>query len=135
MSESTDVIEAYTDSEYKYGFTSNIDTETVPKGLNEDVIRLISAKKNEPKWLLDWRLEAFDHWLKMKKPQWQNITYSPIDYQDIIYYAAPKKKKELNSLDEVDPDLLEMYKKLGISIKEQKRLSGVAIDLRKSFQS
>lgn len=92
-------LEDYTKSDYKYGFTSNIDTELIPKGLNEDIIRLISSKKNEPQWLLDWRLKAFKHWEKMTEPKWPNVKYPPINYQDIIYYAAPKKKNILNSLD------------------------------------
>jgi Fe-S cluster assembly protein SufB len=128
MSDSMQTLEAYTKSDYKYGFTSDIETETIPKGLNEDVVRLISAKKNEPEWLLQWRLQAFQKWKEMKEPRWPNVTYADIDYQDIIYYAAPKKKKQLNSLDEVDPDLIETFNKLGISIEEQKRLTGVAVD-------
>lgn len=128
MSESMQTLEAYTKSDYKYGFTSDIDTETIPKGLNEDVVRLISAKKEEPEWLLEWRLNAYRKWTAMKEPKWPNVHYPPIDYQDIIYYAAPKKKKTLKSLDEVDPELIETFNKLGISIEEQKRLTGVAVD-------
>ena len=90
---STATLEDYTTSDYKYGFTSNIDTELIPKGLNEDIVRLISSKKNEPEWLLDWRLKAFRHWEKMAEPKWPNVKYPPINYQDIIYYAAPKQKK------------------------------------------
>ena len=126
---STETLEDYTKSDYKYGFTSNIDTELIPKGLNEDTIRLISSKKNEPQWLLDWRLKALKHWEKMTEPKWPNVKYPPVNYQDIIYYAAPKQKKTLNSLDEVDPELLKTFEKLGISIGEQKRLAGVAIDI------
>ena len=126
---STETLEDYTKSDYKYGFTSNIDTELIPKGLNEDIIRLISSKKDEPQWLLDWRLKAFKHWEKMTEPKWPNVKYPPVNYQDIIYYAAPKQKKILNSLDEVDPELLKTFEKLGISIGEQKRLAGVAIDI------
>ena len=126
---STETLEDYTKSDYKYGFTSNIDTELIPKGLNEDTIRLISSKKDEPQWLLDWRLKAFKHWEKMTEPKWPNVKYPPVNYQDIIYYAAPKQKKILNSLDEVDPELLKTFEKLGISIGEQKRLAGVAIDI------
>jgi len=126
---STETLEDYTKSDYKYGFTSNIDTDLIPKGLNEDTIRLISFKKEEPQWLLDWRLEAFRHWETLTEPKWPNVKYPPVNYQDIIYYAAPKQKKTLNSLDEVDPELLRTYEKLGISIGEQKRLTGVAMDI------
>jgi Fe-S cluster assembly protein SufB len=126
---STETLEDYTNSDYKYGFTSNIDTELIPKGLNEDTIRLISSKKEEPQWMLDWRLGAFRHWETLKEPKWPNVKYPPVDYQDIIYYADPKPKKILDSLDEVDPELLKTYEKLGISIVEQKRLTGVAMDI------
>src|SRR5680860_107841 len=126
---STETLEDYTKSDYKYGFTSNIDTELIPKGLNEDTIRLISFKKEEPQWLLEWRLEAFRHWETLTEPKWPNVKYPPVNYQDIIYYADPKPKKTLNSLDEVDPELLKTYEKLGISIVEQKRLTGVAMDI------
>jgi Fe-S cluster assembly protein SufB len=126
---STETLEDYTKSDYKYGFTSNLDTDLIPKGLNEDTIRLISFKKEEPQWLLDWRLKAFRHWETLTEPKWPNVKYPPVDYQDIIYYAAPKQKKTLNSLDEVDPELLKTYEKLGISIGEQKRLTGVAMDI------
>ena len=126
---STATLEDYTSSDYKYGFTSNIDTELIPKGLNEDIIRLISSKKDEPQWLLNWRLKAFRHWETMIEPKWPNVKYPPINYQDIIYYAAPKKKNILNSLDEADPELLKTFEKLGISIGEQKRLTGVAVDI------
>ncbi|MFT4668182.1 MAG: Fe-S cluster assembly protein SufB [Gammaproteobacteria bacterium] len=126
---STETLEDYTKSDYKYGFTSNIDTELIPKGLNEDTIRLISSKKEEPQWMLEWRLEAFRHWETLTEPKWPNVKYPPVNYQDIIYYADPKPKKTLNSLDEVDPELLKTYEKLGISIVEQKRLTGVAMDI------
>lgn len=126
---STETLEEYTNSDYKYGFTSNIDTELIPKGLNEDTIRLISSKKEEPQWMLEWRLEAFRHWETLTEPKWPNVKYPPVNYQDIIYYAAPKQKKILNSLDEVDPELLKTFEKLGISIGEQKRLTGVAVDI------
>ena len=129
MKEQIDVLEQTVSSDYKYGFVTDIDTDIIPKGLNEDVIRLISSKKNEPKWLLDWRLKAYAHWLKMEEPTWPNVHYPPINYQDIIYYAAPKKKKKLGSLDEVDPELLKTFDKLGISLNEQKRLTGVAVDV------
>jgi Fe-S cluster assembly protein SufB len=126
---STETLEDYTKSDYKYGFTSNIETELIPKGLNEDTIRLISSKKEEPQWMLDWRLEAFRHWQTLTEPKWPNVKYPPVNYQDIIYYADPKPQKILNSLDEVDPELLKTYEKLGISIVEQKRLTGVAMDI------
>lgn len=128
MSDSMQTLEAHTKSDYKYGFTSNIDTEVIPKGLSEEVVRSISAKKNEPEFLLEWRLKAFRHWQTMKEPTWPKVSYPPIDYQDIIYYAAPKKKKKLKSLDEVDPELLETFNKLGIPLEEQKVLAGVAVD-------
>ena len=119
-------IQAIADQEYKYGFVTEIDQDKVAPGLNEDVIRWISAKKGEPEFMLEWRLRAYRHWLTMKEPSWQNVTYPPIDYQDIVYYAAPKKAPE--SLDEVDPELLETYEKLGIPLEEQKWLAGVAVD-------
>src|SRR5690606_33339853 len=100
-----------------------------PKGLNKDIIRFISAKKNEPEWLLQWRLKAFEHWLTLKEPKWSNVKYPNINYQDIIYYSAPKNQKKLNSLDEIDPELKATFDKLGISIQEQKRLAGVAMDV------
>jgi Fe-S cluster assembly protein SufB len=120
------------DREYKYGFVTDIEADTVPRGLNEEIIRLISAKKNEPKFMLEWRLKAYRHWVKLEKseaePKWANVHYPPIDYQNLIYYSAPKTKDELKSLEEVDPTLLEAYEKLGISLSEQKRLTGVAVD-------
>src|SRR5213594_917889 len=128
MSTATDTIQEFVSTEYKYGFTSDIETETIPPGLNEEVIRLISSKKNEPEFMLNWRLKAYRHWLTMKEPTWQFAKYPPIDYQAVIYYAAPKKRKELSSLDEVDPELLKTFEKLGISLNEQKRLAGVAVD-------
>jgi Fe-S cluster assembly protein SufB len=121
-------IEQIANQEYKYGFVSDIESDTAPPGLTEDTIRLISRKKEEPQWLLDWRLKAFRHWLTMKEPEWANVHYDPIDYQSISYYSAPKQKKKLNSLDEVDPELREAFDKLGISLEEQKRLGGVAVD-------
>lgn len=121
-------IEKLANREYKYGFVTEIETESAPKGLNEDIIRLISSKKDEPEWLLEWRLKAFEHWKKMNEPVWPNVSYPPIDYNDIIYYSAPKKKKQLNSLDEVDPEILNTFNKLGIPLEEQKILSGVAVD-------
>ena len=113
---------------YKYGFTTDIESDQAPPGVNEDIVRLISNKKNEPAWMLDWRLEALRKWQKLSEPKWAYLKYEPIDYQGIIYYSAPKKKPELKSLDEVDPQLLEAYEKLGISLSEQKRLAGVAVD-------
>ena len=114
--------------EYQFGFVTDIETDVAPRGLSEDVIRLISAKKNEPDWLLDWRLRSYRHWLTLEEPHWQNVHHEAIDYQDIIYYAAPKPKTELASLDEVDPELRVMFDKLGISLAEQERLGGVAVD-------
>ena len=124
----TDTIEQITQQEYKYGFVTDIESDVAPPGLNEDIVRLISGKKGEPEWLLEWRLKALRHWLTMKEPEWANVHYAPIDYQGIRYYSAPKQKKQLNSLDEVDPELRETFAKLGISLEEQKRLSGVAVD-------
>jgi len=115
--------------EYEYGFYTDIESETFPKGLNEDVIVAISKKKNEPQWMTDWRLEAFEIWKNMTEPDWANVNYEKPDFQGISYYSAPKPKKELESLDEVDPELLKTFNKLGISIDEQKRLSGVAMDI------
>ena len=123
------VLEEVTSGEYKYGFVTDIETETAKIGLNEDTVRFISAKKNAPGWLLEFRLTAYRHWLTLKEPSWAHIDYPPINFQDIIYYAAPKKKKELESLDEVDPELIDTFNKLGISLEEQKVLSGVAVDV------
>lgn len=122
------ILEEFTSSEYKYGFTSNFDTDQAPPGLNEDIIRFISAKKNEPEWMLEWRLKAYKVWLEMEEPNWANVDYPKVNYQDLIYYSAPKQKVTPKSLDEVDPELLETFEKLGISLKEQKRLTGVAVD-------
>jgi len=122
------VLDEVTTNEYKYGFVTDIDTELAPKGLNEDIVRLISAKKNEPEWMLEYRLKAYRHWLTLKEPDWAHVSYPKIDFQEIIYYAAPRKKKELESLDEVDPELLDTFNKLGISLDEQKMLAGVAVD-------
>src|SRR5260221_4129320 len=115
---------------YKYCFVTDIEADEAPRGLNEDIIRFISAKKNEPQWMLDWRLKAFRHWLKLEpeEPKWANIKYGPINYQDIIYYSAPKQKINPKNLDEIDPELRRTFEKLGISLDEQKRLSGVAVD-------
>ena len=128
MSEHIKVLEEVTTSEYKYGFETLIENESAPKGLSEDIVRYISAKKNEPEWLLEWRLKAYRLWLKMDAPTWPNVHYPKIDFQNIIYYSAPKQKIQLNSLDEVDPELRATFEKLGISLDEQKRLSGVAVD-------
>ncbi|MEL7121142.1 MAG: Fe-S cluster assembly protein SufB [Bacteroidota bacterium] len=128
MSESMKTLEAHTQSDYKYGFTSDIEMETLPKGLNEDIVRSISEKKNEPEFLLEFRLKAYRHWLTMKEPKWPNVEYPKIDFQDIIYYAAPKKKPTLNSLDEADPELIKTFERLGIPLDEQKVLAGVAVD-------
>jgi Fe-S cluster assembly protein SufB len=128
MSTSTETIEQLATREYKYGFVTDIEAETLPPGLNEDVIRAISAKKDEPEWLLEFRLKAYRAWLEMKEPTWQNVHYDPVDYQAISYYSAPKKKPVLNSLDEVDPELRSTFEKLGIPLEEQKLLAGVAVD-------
>jgi Fe-S cluster assembly protein SufB len=129
MTTATSTIEELANREYKYGFVTDIETDTLPRGLSEDIIRMISAKKKEPKFMLEWRLKAYRHWLTMEEPHWwPNIHYSPVDYQDIVYYSAPKPKKQLNSMDEVDPELRATFEKLGISLEEQKRLSGVAVD-------
>ncbi len=121
-------IEEIARQEYKYGFVTDIEADTVPPGLSEEIVRFISAKKEEPEWLLEFRLKSFRHWLTMKEPTWANVSFPPIDYQAISYYSAPKQKKKLNSLDEVDPELRETFSKLGISLDEQKRLTGVAVD-------
>ena len=126
--EQQETIEKITQSEYKWGFTTDIEMDLAPKGLNEDIVRLISRKKEEPEFMLEWRLKAYRYWLKMTEPNWANVKYKRIDYQDAYYYAAPKKQKQLDSLDEVDPKLRETFDKLGISLDEQKRLSGVAVD-------
>lgn len=120
---------AHEDTTYKYGFVTDIETETVGKGLNEDVIRAISAKKQEPEWLLDYRLRAFRHWQTLTEPTWAHVKYPKIDYQDISYYSAPKKQSEKKSLDELDPELLKTFERLGIPLNEQKRISGVAVDI------
>src|SRR6056300_336371 len=126
---SDEILDEITATDYKYGFTTDIESDTVPPGLNEDVIRLISEKKNEPQWMLDWRLDAYKTWLEMEEPEWSNVTYTKPDFQAVSYYSAPKQKKELGSLDEVDPELLRTFERLGISLDEQKRLSGVAMDV------
>lgn len=130
MSASTESsVEALANREYQYGFVTDIETDSIPRGLNEDVVRVISAKKQEPAWMLEWRLKGYRRWLEMKEPHhWANVTYPAIDYQDIIYYSAPKTRKALGSLEEVDPELLRTYEKLGIPLSEQKLLAGVAVD-------
>ncbi len=125
----TELAEELKSKKYEFGFVSNFESDKAPKGLNEDIIRLISAKKNEPEWLLDYRLKSFKVWQEMKEPKWAHIHHPPVDFQDLYYYSAPKPKKQLNSLDEVDPELKSMYEKLGISVDEQKRLVGVAVDV------
>ncbi|MEC7747008.1 MAG: Fe-S cluster assembly protein SufB, partial [Candidatus Neomarinimicrobiota bacterium] len=127
MSNEQQIIDSRLKADYEYGFVTDIESETLPPGLDKNIIRTISAKKEEPEWLLEWRLKAYRHWLNMEEPQWANVTYPKIDYQAISYFSQPKKK-ELSSLDEVDPDLLATYDKLGIPLEEQKMLSGVAVD-------
>ena len=124
-----DLREELKTKEYEYGFYTDIESETFPKGLNEDIVRAISKKKNEPQWMTAWRLEAFNAWTKMIEPEWPNVQYTKPNFQDIAYYSAPKKKPKLNSLDEVDPELLATFEKLGISLEEQKRLANVAVDI------
>jgi Fe-S cluster assembly protein SufB len=128
MPTETTTIEELANREYRYGFVTDIDSDTAPKGLNEDIIRMISTKKNEPEWLLQWRLKAYRHWLTMEEPTWPNVHYPAINYQDISYYSAPKLKSRPKSLNEVDPELRKTYEKLGISLAEQERLTGVAVD-------
>ena len=125
---SKDILEEFTSKEYEHGWSTQIESDSAPKGLNEDIIRFISSKKNEPLWLLEWRLKAYEQWKKMEEPKWANVTYPPINYQDVIYYSAPKQKVKPKNLDEVDPELLKTFEKLGISLTEQKRLTGVAVD-------
>ncbi len=127
MSDATKAIETFVSQDYKWGFVTEIEQDIAPPGLNEDIIRMISAKKNEPEWLLEWRLKAYRYWLTIKEPTWHNVHYPPINYQGVSYYAAPKKK-ELQSLDEVDPELLRTYEKLGIPLEEQKMRTGGAVD-------
>ena len=128
MSDNLKKIQEITSSEYKYGFKTKVKEDRIPNGLNEKIIKKISSIKKEPKWLLEWRLKGYKHWLKMKEPKWSNLKYPKIDFQDLCYYSAPKKKKTLKSLDEVDPEILKTYDKLGIPLDEQKMLSGVAVD-------
>ena len=128
MSKDNQVLEELTSKEYEHGWTINIETDSAPKGLNEDIIRFISTKKNEPEWLLEWRLKAYSQWVNMTEPTWANVSYPKINYQDLIYYAAPKQKIKPTSLQDVDPELIKTFEKLGISLTEQKRLTGVAVD-------
>ncbi len=128
MSENTKILDELTQSDYKYGFVTDIEAESIPKGLSEAVVALISGKKNEPQWMLEFRLKAFRHWQKMTMPKWAHLKLPEINYQDIIYYSAPKQSAKLNSLDEVDPELLDTFNKLGIPLEEQKALAGVAVD-------
>ena len=128
MSKDVEILESITNSEYKYGFETLIEADEAPIGLSEDIVRFISAKKNEPEWLLEWRLKAYRYWETLKEPHWSNLKYPPIDYQALKYYSAPKQKKTVNSLDEIDPELRATFERLGISLQEQERLSGVAVD-------
>ena len=129
MVELSSTIEKAIEKKYEYGFVTDIDMETFPPGLDEDVVAAISKKKNEPEFLLNWRLKAYRHWCALKEPHWAHLQYTPIDYQKISYYAAPKSKKDgPKSLDEVDPKLIETYNKLGIPLYEQQRLQGIAVD-------
>jgi len=123
------VLQSLVNQPYKHGFVTDIESDVAPKGLNEDIIRLISAKKDEPEWLLSFRLKAYRHWLTMTEPQWQNVHYPKIDFQDISYYSAPKPKKKLASMDEVDPELLRTFEKLGVPMHERAALAGVAVDV------
>ena len=132
MSTNANTIRDLAEREYKWGFVTDIEDERVPRGLNEEIVRIISAKKHEPEFMLQWRLKAYRHWVSLEKaqaePKWVNVKYAPIDYQNIVYYSAPKQKPGLNSLEELDPELLRTYEKLGIPLGEQKRLAGVAVD-------
>ncbi|MDE7142372.1 MAG: Fe-S cluster assembly protein SufB, partial [Muribaculaceae bacterium] len=127
-SENDNIIDDITSGDYKYGFVTDVETDIIPVGLNEDVVRLISRKKGEPEWLLDFRLKAFRHWLTMTPPRWGHLDMPDIDFQAISYYAAPGKKQGPKSLEEVDPDILKTFDKLGIPLEEQKQLSGMAVD-------
>jgi Fe-S cluster assembly protein SufB len=128
MTTPTTAIEELATQDYKYGFVTEIDADTIPKGLDEDVIRLISEKKEEPDWMLQWRLRAYRAWREMTEPRWPNVSYAPVDYQSISYYSAPRQKKQLSSLEEVDPEIRTTFEKLGIPLEEQKLLAGVAVD-------
>src|SRR5262245_9381913 len=128
MPSDTSAIEALTQQDYKYGFVTDIETDSIPAGLNENIIRMISAKKQEPEFMLEWRLKAFRHWLTMQEPKWHNVHYPPIDYQSIVYYASPKARSADEKPGEIDPELLKTYEKLGIPLKEREILAGVAVD-------
>ena len=129
MPTDTERIQEIANQEYKYGFVTDVEADSIPPGLDENVVRLISAKKEEPEFLLEWRLKAYQHWLTMTEPKWPNVHYPPIDFKKIVYYSAPKSKDDgPKSLDEVEPELLETYKKLGIPLEEQELLAGVAVD-------
>jgi Fe-S cluster assembly protein SufB len=132
MSTNLDTIRSLAERDYKWGFVTDIEDDRIPKGLNEGIVRIISAKKNEPEFMLEWRLKAYRHWASLEQaqaePTWANVKYAPIDYQNIIYYSAPKQKPGLKSLDELDPEILRTYEKLGIPLAEQKMLAGVAVD-------
>ncbi|MBY0434886.1 MAG: Fe-S cluster assembly protein SufB, partial [Cyclobacteriaceae bacterium] len=128
MGKDTQILEEITSKEYEHGWTVDLETDSAPKGLSEDIVRFISRRKNEPQWLLEWRLDAYRQWVKMKEPTWPNVKYPAINYQDIIYYSAPKQKAAPKNLEEIDPELLKTFEKLGISLTEQKRLTGIAVD-------
>ena len=128
MSTDSKILDEFTNKEYEHGWETIIEMDSAPKGLSEDIVRFISKKKEEPEWMLEWRLKAYRQWLTLTEPQWPNVTYPKINYQDVIYYAAPKQKVEIKSLDEIDPELRKTFEKLGISLDEQKRLTGVAVD-------
>jgi Fe-S cluster assembly protein SufB len=128
MSKDAEILDEFTSKEYEHGWSVDFEADEAPKGLSEDIVRFISAKKNEPEWLLEFRLKAYRHWITLEEPNWAAVDYPKIDFQDIIYYSAPKKQKKIDSLDEVDPELRDTFKKLGISLEEQKRLTGVAVD-------
>ena len=128
MTDQEKILNDVTGSDYKFGFQTNIDTETIPKGLNEEVVRIISAKKEEPEWLTEARLKAFRHWQTMKMPDWAHLRIPEINYQDIIFYAAPKQQAKYENMDEVDPELIDTFNRLGIPLEEQKQLAGVAVD-------
>ena len=128
MEEKDDILNEVTNGEYKYGFVTDIDTETIPRGLSEEVVRMISAKKGEPEWMTEFRLKSYRHWLTMTMPRWPHLDLPEIDFQDIIYYAAPKQKPKLSSMDEVDPELKATFDKLGVPLEEQMLMAGVAVD-------
>ncbi|UXP34018.1 Fe-S cluster assembly protein SufB [Reichenbachiella agarivorans] len=128
MSNDDQILEEFTSKEYEHGWSVDLEADEAPAGLSEDIVRFISAKKNEPEWMLEWRLSAYERWTKMEEPDWSNVKYPKIDYQAIKYYSAPKQKKTVDSLDEIDPELIATFEKLGISLNEQKRLTGVAVD-------